>query len=42
MLRSWNYVFQCVPIFYKDHMNVSYHGNQIGEILAILLLKTFF
>ena len=38
MLRSSNYVFPFAPIFPKDHMNMSYHGNQI----AIFLLKTFF
>ena len=30
-----------MPIFYKDHMNMSFHGNQIEDIVAILLLKTF-
>ena len=42
MVRSSNYVFQCVPIVDKIHMNLSFHGNQIGEILAILLLKQSF
>ena len=42
MLRCLNYVFQCVSIFDKDHMNLSFHGNQIGEIVANLLLKHSF
>ena len=27
MLRSRDHVFQIVPIFYKDHMNLSFHGT---------------
>ena len=27
MLRSQDHVFQIVPIFDKDHMNMSFHGN---------------
>ena len=27
------------PFFDKDHMNFSFHGDQIGEIVAILLQK---
>ena len=42
MLRSSNYVLKYVSIFEKIHMNLSFHDNKIGEILAILLLKTFF
>ena len=42
MLGSSNYVFQCVPTFDKIHMNLSFYGNQIGEILEILLLKRSF
>ena len=41
MLRSLDHVFQIVPIFDKDHKNMSFHGNQIEDIVAILLLKTF-
>ena len=32
MLRSRDHVFQIVPIFDKDHMNMSFHGNQIEDI----------
>ena len=39
MLRSQDQVFQIVPIFYKDHMNVSFHGNQIEDMVAILMQK---
>ena len=39
MLRSRDHVFQIVLIF--DHMNMSSHVNQIGDIVGILLLKTF-
>ena len=39
MQRSLNYVFHVVPTFDKDRMNMSFHGNQIGDIVAILLLK---
>ena len=28
-----------MPIFHKDHTNMSFHGNQTGDIVAILLLK---
>ena len=42
MLRSLEHVFQIVPIFDKDHMNISFHGNQKEDIVAILLLKTFY
>ena len=28
--------------FDKDHMNISFPGNQIGGILAILPLKPFY
>ena len=31
----------CAHFFYKDHMNMSFHGNRIEDIVAILLLKTF-
>ena len=37
MLRSRDNVFQIVSIFYEDHMNMSVHGNQIEDIVAILL-----
>ena len=39
MLRSLNYVFPLVSIFDKDCLNMSFHGNQIGSKVAILLLK---
>ena len=39
MLRSQDHVFQIVPIFYEDHMNMSFHGNQIEDIVAISLPK---
>ena len=39
MLRSQDHVFQIVPISYIDHMNMSFHGNQIEDIVAILLQK---
>ena len=43
ILRSQDHVFQIVPIFfYKDHMNMSFHGNQIEDIAAILLPKHSF
>ena len=29
-----------MPIFDKDYMNMGFHGNQIEDIVAILLLKT--
>ena len=32
MLRMWDQVFQIVPIFYKNHMTMSSHGNQIEDI----------
>ena len=35
MLRTSNYVFSLVPIFHKDPRNMSFHGNQIGDIVAI-------
>ena len=41
-LRSDGHVFQIVPIFDKDHMNMSFHGNQIEYIVAILLLTMFY
>ena len=28
--------------FDKDHMNLSFHGNQKGSIVAISLQKTFY
>ena len=31
-----------VPILDKDCTNMSFHGNQIGGIVAILLLKIFY
>ena len=37
MLRSRDHVFLIVPIFDKDHMNTCFHGNQIVDIVAILL-----
>ena len=40
MLRSRDHVFQIVPIFDKDRMNMSFRGKQIEEIVAILLLKS--
>ena len=39
MLRSQDHVFQIMPIFYTNHMNMSFHGNQIEDIVAILLQK---
>ena len=39
MARSRDHGFQNVPIFDKDHMNMSFHGNQTEDIVAILLLK---
>ena len=30
-----------MPTFDKELMNMSFHGNQIGDIVAILLLKAF-
>ena len=43
MLRSRDHVFQIVPIFfYEDHMNTRFHGNQIEDIVASLLPKTFY
>ena len=39
MLRSRDHAFQIVPIFHKDHMNMSFHGNQLESIVAILLSK---
>ena len=35
MLRSQDHVFQTVPIFDKDYMNIGFHGNQIEDIVAI-------
>ena len=32
----------CAHFFYKNCMNMSFHGNQIGDIVAILILKTFY
>ena len=32
-------VFQIMPIFDKDYMNMGFHGSQIEYIVAILLLK---
>ena len=40
MLRSRDHVFQIVTIFDKDHMNMSFQGKQIEEIVAILLRKS--
>ena len=31
-----------MPIFDKDYMNMGFRGNQIEDIVAILLLKTFY
>ena len=30
------------PILCEDHMNMSFHGNQIEDIVGILVLKTFY
>ena len=34
--------FLLVPIFHKDCMNMSFHGNQRADIAAISLHKTFY
>ena len=39
MLRSRHHVFQIVPIFHKDPMNMSFHGNQIEDIVEIVIAK---
>ena len=35
-------VFSLVSIFHINCMKMSFHGNQMGDILGILLLKTFY
>ena len=37
-----DHVFQTVPMFDKDDMNMGFHGNQIEDIVPILLLKMFY
>ena len=32
----------CLFFLYKDHMNMSFHGNQIEDIVAILLPKKIY
>ena len=39
MLGAWNYVFTLVSIFCKDYLNMSFCGNQIGNIVPILLVE---
>ena len=37
--NTFLFIFSFVSIFDKDCMNMSFHGNQIGDKVAILLLK---
>ena len=39
MLRSLNQVFTLVSIFDKNYRNIGFHGNQIGDMVPILLVK---
>ena len=39
MLISCNYVFTMMSIFDKNYGNMSFHGNQIGQMVPILLVK---
>ena len=33
---------QLCPFFIKDYGNMSFHGNQIGDMVQILQTKTFY
>ena len=39
MLRSLNQVFTCVSNFDKNYGNMGFHGNQIEDMVPILLVK---
>ena len=39
MLRLQDHVFQILPIFDIDDMNMSFSSNQMEDIVAILLQK---
>ena len=40
MPRSRDHVFQILPIFlYRDHINMSFHGNQIEDIVVNFTAK---